>query len=114
MERLDLEFLLRSSEAPLLQAKPSEYLTGRGNMYYTQQPMEYGNLKWLESTFEMMHAETQLLFASDYPHWDFDLPSVIYDLPFLDLRAKQRILGENARTLFKLPSKTTKRLVSRS
>jgi hypothetical protein len=47
-------------------------------------------------------AETQLLYASDYPHWDMDLPSTIYDLPFLSPQAKRNILGENARKLFKL------------
>jgi predicted TIM-barrel fold metal-dependent hydrolase len=40
--------------------------------------------------------------ASDFPHWDFNLPSTVYDLPFLTERAKRRILGENARHLFKL------------
>ncbi len=54
---------------------------------------------------KMMNAETQLLFASDYPHWDFNLPSLIYDLPFLNEQAKRNILGENARKLFKLEGK---------
>jgi hypothetical protein len=31
-----------------------------------------------------------------------DLPSTIYDLPFLSPQAKKNILGENARKLFKL------------
>jgi predicted TIM-barrel fold metal-dependent hydrolase len=60
------------------------------------------NQEALELTFKMMNAETQLLYSSDYPHWDMDLPSVIYDLPFLADRAKRNILGENARRLFGL------------
>ena len=56
----------------------------------------------LETTFRMIKAETQLLYSSDYPHWDFDLPSTIYDLPFLSETAKRNILGGNARELFGL------------
>lgn len=48
----------------------------------------------------MINAETQLFYSSDYPHWDMDLPSVIYDLHFLSEKAKRNILGENARRLF--------------
>jgi predicted TIM-barrel fold metal-dependent hydrolase len=50
----------------------------------------------------MINAETQLMYSSDYPHWDFDLPSVIYDLPFLSEQAKKNILGETARQVFNL------------
>ena len=53
-------------------------------------------------TFEMIHADTQLMYASDYPHWDFDLPSTIADLSFLSMQAKQNILGETALKLFNL------------
>jgi uncharacterized protein len=60
------------------------------------------NRKALELTFEMINAETQLLYSSDYPHWDMDLPSTIYDLPFLSTQAKRNILGENACRLFNL------------
>jgi hypothetical protein len=56
----------------------------------------------LELTFKMMKADTQLLYSSDYPHWDMDLPSTIYDLPFLGEQAKRNILGDNARRLFNL------------
>ena len=56
----------------------------------------------LETTFRMIKAETQLLYSSDYPHWDFDLPSTIYDLPFLSETAKRNILGGNAARLFGL------------
>ncbi len=43
-----------------------------------------------------------MLYASDWPHQDFDLPSTIFDLPFLSERAKRNILGENALKLFNL------------
>jgi hypothetical protein len=100
MQRLDNEFMMRTSDAPLLKRKPSEYIR---EMFFTSQPMEMvDNRKALEVTFEMINAETQLLYSSDYPHWDMDLPSVIYDLPFLTEQAKRNILGGNAQRLFKL------------
>ncbi len=100
MQRLDHEYMLRTSECPTLKKKPSDYMR---DMYYSSQPMEVQDMGALETTFRMMNAETQLLYSSDYPHWDFDLPSAIYDLPFLTEKAKHNILGGNAARLFKLP-----------
>jgi predicted TIM-barrel fold metal-dependent hydrolase len=72
-------------------------------MYYTAQPMERpDDMRLLEDTFRTIDAENTLLYASDYPHWDMDLPSTIYDLPFLSDTAKRKILGENARKLFNM------------
>jgi hypothetical protein len=91
--------MMRSSEAPLLKRRPSEYIA---DMYFTSQPLERSNLKLTEATFDAIKAETQLLFASDWPHWDFDLPNSITSLPFLSERAKRNILGLNAARLFNL------------
>lgn len=100
MQRLDNEYMMRTSEAPLLKRKPSEYIR---EMYFSSQPMEMvDNKEALKLTFDMIGAETQLLYSSDYPHWDMDLPSTIYDLPFLSEQAKRNILGGNAQRLFKL------------
>ena len=100
MQRLDNEYMMRSSEAPLLNRKPSDYMR---DMYYSSQPMEMvDNAEALEVTFKMINAETQLLYSSDYPHWDMDLPSTIYDLPFLSETAKRNILGGNAQRVFNL------------
>jgi len=99
MQRLDSEYMMRSSEAPLLKRRPSEYIA---EMYFTSQPLERSNLKLTEATFDAINAETQLLFASDWPHWDFDLPNSITSLPFLSEQAKRNILGLNAARLFKL------------
>ncbi|HTY65216.1 MAG TPA: amidohydrolase family protein [Alphaproteobacteria bacterium] len=105
MQRLDHEYMLRSSECPLLKKKPSDYMR---DMYYSSQPMEIQDMDALKTTFRMINAETQLLYSSDYPHWDFDLPSTIYDLPFLSEKARHNILGGNAARLFNLPPRNDK------
>jgi predicted TIM-barrel fold metal-dependent hydrolase len=99
MQRLDHEFMLRNSEYPLLKRKPSDYMR---DMFYASQPLERVDPVALECTFRMINAETQLLYASDYPHWDFDLPSTIFDLAFLSEKAKHNILGGTAARLFGL------------
>jgi len=103
MQRLDHEYMLRTSEYPGLRKPPSDYMR---DMYYSSQPMEVTDIIQLESTFRMINAETQLLYASDYPHWDFDVPSSVLNLPFLSERAKHNILGGNAARLFDLKPRT--------
>ena len=80
-------------------------------MFYSSQPMEKpDDNSILEATFKMIKADTQLLWSSDYPHWDFDTPGVIYDLPFLNQTAKRNILGANAARVFALDTKVVKRI----
>jgi predicted TIM-barrel fold metal-dependent hydrolase len=100
MYRLDDEYRKRRSEAPLLKKMPSEYMK---EFYYSSQPLERPtNIRDLEWIFKAFDAENHLMYASDYPHWDFDTPSAIYDLPFLSREAKEKILGQNAKKLFRL------------
>ena len=99
MQRLDHEFMLRQSDAPQLKKMPSEYIT---DMYYSTQPLEVTNMDLLKATFKAVKAESQLLYASDWPHWDFDPPARIAMLPFVSEQGKRNILGENARRLFRL------------
>ena len=100
MQRLDNEYMMRPSECPLLKKLPSEYIA---DQYFATQPLELvKNQKILEATFEYMHADTQLCFSTDYPHWDFDLPGTVYDIPFLSEQGKRNILGGNAAKLFGL------------
>jgi predicted TIM-barrel fold metal-dependent hydrolase len=82
----------------------------RDHCWYTTQPMEANNLKALECTLDMIKADTQLLFASDWPHFDFDLPCEITDLPFLSEQSKRNILGLNAARIFNLDPKPVKQL----
>jgi predicted TIM-barrel fold metal-dependent hydrolase len=108
MQRLDHSYKMRTSDCPSLKRKPSEYMR---EMYFSTQPMELpDDPAILEATFKMINAETQLVWSSDYPHWDFDLPGVIYDLPFLNEQSKRNILGGNAAKLFNLDPKPVKQI----
>ena len=102
MQRLDHEYQMRSCEAPLLKKLPSEYMR---EMFYTSQPLEKTNLKLLQASMDAFNADTQLLYASDWPHWDFDPPRAITTLPFLNEQAKRNILGLNAARIFNLDVK---------
>ena len=62
MQRLDQEYMMRSSEAPLLRKRPSEYIR---EMYFSSQPLETLHPKLTEATFEAINAETQLCWCSD-------------------------------------------------
>jgi len=108
MQRLDHSYMMRTSDCPSLKRRPSEYMR---EMYYSSQPMEKPrDRSILEATFKMINAETQLMWSSDYPHWDFDLPSVIYDLPFLSETGRRNILGGTAAKVFGLDSKPVKKI----
>lgn len=93
--RLDTEYMKRQSEAPLLEKRPSKYMK---EFYYGTQPLEEDRA-WLEQVIDYIGPE-QILYASDYPHWDYDEPSVITELPFLSASEKRAILGENAAEVF--------------
>jgi hypothetical protein len=106
--RLDSEYMMRTSEAPLLKKLPSEYMR---DMFYSTQPMERSNMKLLEANFDLIDARNSILYASDWPHWDFDMPGTIWDLPFLDEQAKRNILGLNSAKLFGIDPKPLKATV---
>lgn len=103
MQRLDHEYILRTSDAPLLTKLPSDYMR---EMFFTSQPLEVSHPKALTLTLEMMNAERTLLYSSDWPHWDFDPPARIMTIDGLSDAARSNILGRNAQRLFgthKLP-----------
>jgi hypothetical protein len=99
--RLDNEYKQRSSEAPLLKKLPSEYIR---EMYFTTQPFEsHERAADTRAMFDMMNGGETLLYASDYPHQDFDTPAAIWDQPRFSEHEKRAILGETALKLFDLP-----------
>jgi uncharacterized protein len=104
MQRLDAMYMARISEAPLLKEKPSHYMK---RMFYCSQPLERpDDPAALEANFRAIDAETQLVWGSNFPAHDFDVPATIYDLPFLSESAKAAILGGNAMKLFGIRPET--------
>jgi predicted TIM-barrel fold metal-dependent hydrolase len=99
MQRLDHEYLMRPSEAPLLQRLPSEYMQ---EFFYSTQPFEVADPELARVAVEKIGAD-QLMWSSDWPHWDWDPPSKIWDLPYLTEAQRRNVLGETARRVFGLP-----------
>jgi len=98
MDRMDEEFEKRGArEAPLLKAKPSEYLRS-DRFYYSFEPEE----STLPYVIERIGAD-KLLYASDYPHWDSAWPNTVRIFLGRDDVSdahKRQILGENAQRFY--------------
>jgi predicted TIM-barrel fold metal-dependent hydrolase len=96
--RLDADYKALRKETPWLKRLPSEYAAD--HIRLTSQPLEQPpQNRHLWAVLEAIQAERTVLFASDYPHWDFDEPAL---LP-LPPAWRERIFGENARELYGLP-----------
>ncbi|MCY9698176.1 amidohydrolase family protein [Paenibacillus alginolyticus] len=99
MWRLDKNYKGLRYELPWLKRLPSEYI--RDHCFFSTQPIEEpSNPKDLITLFDMIDAENFLLFSSDYPHWDNDVPTEI--LKRLGSEARQKIFHDNAQRLYRL------------
>ena len=97
MGRLDRLYPALKAEVPYLKKLPSEYILG--NCYWSTQPIEEPeDTAQLLALLKMMRAEKTVVFASDYPHWDFDNPLTAFKFFPADL--KRRIFVENALALY--------------
>jgi hypothetical protein len=71
MRRIDHEYMGAQWDAPMLEKLPSEYL--RDQFYLTSQPVEGADEpRYLNQIIRLFEGENNLMFSSDYPHFDFD------------------------------------------
>ena len=97
--RLDKLFERMRDEVPHLRRRPSEYI--REHVYVTTQPMEEPDER--RHVLDVMEwiGWDRLLFASDYPHWDFDDPFRAFPAGLKPERHRQ-ICAENGRSVYRL------------
>lgn len=97
--RLEKNWKAVRAEVPWLTVSPREYL--EENFRFTTQPVdEPEDPELLRRIFKDLRADRSILFASDWPHWDFDSPDAA--LRPLAEDVKVRILGQNAIELYGL------------
>jgi uncharacterized protein len=98
MWRMDKYFNEYRRMVPFLEQRPSDYI--RERMWFATQPIEEpDNPKDLVATIDLIGGPERIVFASDWPHHDFDHPRTIMKLP-MPSEAKRKIMGENALKLF--------------
>ncbi len=98
--RMDAEYKGLRQQAPFLKRMPSEYV--RDHVRLTTQPIEEPQAaEHLQQIFNMVDADHTVMYASDFPHWDFDEPSKLPRI--LGETTKRRILHDTACEWFRLP-----------
>jgi predicted TIM-barrel fold metal-dependent hydrolase len=99
MWRLDKDWKGLRHEVPWVDRKPSEFI--REHFHCSTQPVEEpDDPEYLQQVIDMVGNEKFYLFATDYPHWDFDSPARALSPLRPDLRRK--ILYDNAKELYRL------------
>jgi predicted TIM-barrel fold metal-dependent hydrolase len=100
MQRLDKEYVEKRRQVPFLTERPSHYL--KTHVWYATQPIEEPeDMAEVADMIRLYHGEDNTLFASDWPHHDFDHPSKLFQVP-LSADVRRKVFGENALRLFKI------------
>lgn len=96
--RLDRIWEQDRAEVPHVKRPPSTYL--KTNIFFTTQPIEEPeNPAFLRQTFDWIGWD-QLLFSSDYPHWDCDDPAYVF--PFqISPAEKRQLTRDNALRVYR-------------
>ncbi|RZH67870.1 amidohydrolase family protein [Natrinema altunense] len=103
MRRYDNEYSKKQNDAPLLEKRPSDYI--RDQFFFTSQPTEgIDDPEYLCHTIRMFDGAENLMFSTDYPHYDFDYTDTLLS----SLRTEfdddeiQNIYGRTASNVFDL------------
>lgn len=104
MRRLDHEYKTEREDAPLLEKMPSEYIVEQ--FRFTTQPIEGDqDPQYIGNIFRQMGAEQTVMFASDHPHYDFDITNELHSLVRheFDIDEINNMYGQTALDTFSFP-----------
>ncbi|MBS1878504.1 MAG: amidohydrolase [Actinobacteria bacterium] len=97
--RLDANYQGLRREVPWCRKPPSEYV--REHIYFSTQPLDVPSAShpfW--GTVSAAGLEGNLMFATDYPHWDADSPR--QTLSCIPAEFRERVQWQNAAELYEL------------
>jgi predicted TIM-barrel fold metal-dependent hydrolase len=96
--RMDKVWRALRRETPWVQRLPSEIIAD--HMRFTTQPLdEPKSMDQFAAMLDIINAEKILLFSTDYPHWDNDMPTQVFTQQPESMRSK--IFFENPAELWK-------------
>ncbi len=100
MWRMDRTWEKLGRDVPQVKRPPSSYI--RQHCWFTTQPMEEPpNREHFHQMIKHINMPDRIMFATDYPHWDFDAPDQAFPVR-LDADFKHAIMAGNAQKLYKL------------
>ncbi|MBO0703520.1 MAG: amidohydrolase family protein, partial [Candidatus Dormibacteraeota bacterium] len=100
MWRLDDVHRRLGAEVPEVRRPPSSYI--REHFWVTTQPMEEPpRPAQFSRLLDQLGMNDRLMFATDYPHWDFDAPDASIPVR-LEPALHRAIMSENAARLYGL------------
>jgi predicted TIM-barrel fold metal-dependent hydrolase len=99
MWHMDADWKSLRDQTPWVKRLPSAYV--REHIRLGSQPLlEPETDAQFFCMLDALHAEETLVYASDWPHWDWDDPATTF--PKLPERLHRRVFAENAREMFGL------------
>ncbi|MHC1560036.1 amidohydrolase family protein [Actinomycetospora sp. C-140] len=99
---LDQAWATLREDVPHLRRPPSEIV--RERVWFTTQPIEEpDDPRHLELALRHLDMDDRILFASDYPHWDFDSPR--HAPRSFPSAIRDTVMGANACRLYGLPAR---------
>ncbi|WP_251329832.1 amidohydrolase family protein [Haloplanus pelagicus] len=103
IRRYEQHYLMLREDAPMLEKSPQEYIDDQ--FYFTSQPIEgAAEPEYIARVARLFNGSDNLLFASDWPHMDFDTTKQLYQSLGTEFDDDEvaAIYGGTARSVFDL------------